>query len=277
MFKTLRTLMRAQAAEAEERLELAQGPAILAQHLRDAEADLRRARLALAELTAARREEARREATARDEIARREAEAREAVAAGEDTLADAVAERILALEEQAERAATSAADLDRRTEALRQNIAAAEVRLQRVAVALRTARAGRMARGAGISLGTAGAAAMPALAEAEAMAEKLGAEGQRADDRLEALAGNPLAAPPGPTSDLDARLADAGVGDTRAKRRAAVLARLRGGAANDGNLPGATPTDTTPADTTPADTTPADTTPTDAPKTDAPKTDAPKT
>lgn len=99
MLRTLRTLLRARSAEAEEALEAAEGPRILAQHLRDAQLDLTRGRHALAQLLAQQKAEERRADDAASEIARREEEARKALEGGADALAADLATRIVTLED----------------------------------------------------------------------------------------------------------------------------------------------------------------------------------
>ncbi|MEL6197197.1 MAG: PspA/IM30 family protein [Pseudomonadota bacterium] len=223
MFRTLRTLMRAGAAEAEEGLQAAEGPRLLAQHLRDAEVDLKRARHGLASLIARERAEARRREEAAAEIARREGEARDALARGEETLAEDLAERIADLEEEINRCRKAEADLARRIAELRRLTTEGERRMTRLAADLRAARAGRLARGLGRDLAESAMPEPAALERAEALAKALNDSGRAADDVTEALRQHP-----GSTAeDLDARLGEAGIATDRQSRRAAVLARLK--------------------------------------------------
>ncbi|MEL6574950.1 MAG: PspA/IM30 family protein [Pseudomonadota bacterium] len=221
MLKTLRTLLRARSAEAEEALEAAEGPRILAQHLRDAQLDLTRGRHALAQLLAQQKAEERRTDDAAAEIARREEEARKALEGGADALAADLATRIVTLEDTRERAQSAATALSTRAQTLRERLSEGERRLSKLAADLRAARAARMDIGTRRRLGSDTLPAMPPLAEAEALARRLAEGTDAAEDMLEAVS-----MPADESADLDARLKQAGIADGARNRRDAILARL---------------------------------------------------
>ncbi|MEM8596506.1 MAG: PspA/IM30 family protein [Pseudomonadota bacterium] len=221
MLRTITTLIRARTAEAGEALEAAEGPTLLAQHLRDAEADLRRGRNALARLVAEEKAERRRAEAAIAEIARREAEASAALTASEERLAEDLATRIVTLEEARDRAEKAAEATARRIETLRTRLSEGERRLKALAADLRAARAARLDLGVRRRLDDVGRPSS-ALAEAEALSRRLSEGTQAAEDMADALA-----TPADEAADLDTRLADAGIADDRARRRAAILDRLK--------------------------------------------------
>ncbi|MEM8819941.1 MAG: PspA/IM30 family protein [Pseudomonadota bacterium] len=223
MIWTLRTLLRARTAEAEEAVIDREAPRLMAQHLREAEADLRRARHGLATLVAKRKAEARRREEAKAEIARRETEARAALEREEEALANDLVERIADLEDKIEGARQIEADLETRITALRQATTEGERRITTLAADLRAARAGRLARGMSGPLAAASAPIPSPLERAEALAKRMQESGREADDAAAALLGTA-----GTTSDdLDARVEEAGLANERASRRAAILGRLK--------------------------------------------------
>lgn len=224
MFSTLRTLMRASAAEAEEAMIDANGARLLAQHLREARLDVARGRKTLSSLIVREKEETRRIDEAKDEIKRREAEAAQAMAAGEDALAGDIAERIVALEDQCDRSATAWAELNLQISTLRGTLAQAERRIAKLADDLRAARAGAASRSAKAALSIGDESS--ALEQAEAMSERLRKSGARAEDAISSLTPKPLSE----TADLDTRLLAAGIANDASKRRNGVLDRLRSAA-----------------------------------------------
>ncbi|MEM7499196.1 MAG: PspA/IM30 family protein [Pseudomonadota bacterium] len=221
MLKTLRTLMRARSAEAEEALESTHAPRILAQHLRDAQIDLTRGRHALAQLVAQQKAEERRAAEALSEIDRREDEARKALDRGAETLAADLANRIVTLEDARERADKAGAALSARAQTLRERLSEGERRLSKLAADLRAAKAARMDISARLRLDEAALPAPPPLAEAEALARRLSESTEAAEDLLAATT-----TPTDESADLDARIAEAGIANATRSRRDAVLARL---------------------------------------------------
>lgn len=221
MISTLRTLFRASAAEAEDALIDANGVRLLAQHLRDAEADIQRARHAIAALTARQKAASRRIETLEGEISRREGEARSALDADEAALADEIVERLVFLEDDKIRQQDAMRDLARRISDLRANLAKAERRIAVVAADLRTARASQVSRNAQGQM--AQGVTTSALERAEQMAARVSATGRSIEDEMEALSTLHTDA----NSDLDSRLRDAGISDPDGARKRAILSRLK--------------------------------------------------
>lgn len=219
MFACLKPIFRARLGDAEEALIDTNAVPLLAQHLRDAEADTERARLALANLCARRKAEERQMEAFDTETARREVEARAALAAGEETLAGEVAGRIVDLADRRSRAETDRDDLARRIDSLRTSLAETERRMSALAAELRAARASVVFRKSGVGI----APGATALEEAERMAGRLRSSTSRIEDELVALGDIRRDA----GQDLDARLGEAGIADRSAERRRAVLDRLR--------------------------------------------------
>lgn len=228
MIRTLRTLLRASQAEVEERLVDARGPELLAQHLRDANADVTRGRRSLAALEAQRKAEERRATALAEEIFRRETDAARALEAEEEALAGDIADRIAGLEEERERAREASAALTGRAGELRTALAEAERKLAGLASELRAARAGRIWREARGRLVV--ATEPSALEQATDLAQRIGETGRRLDDELSALETPPMTA----GDDLDARMAEAGLAP-KDERRAAILARIKTRTASKGD------------------------------------------
>ena len=226
MISTLRTLFRASAAEAEEALVDANGTTLLAQHLRDARRDLGQSRQACAALMARKTAEERRIEAITEEITRREQQARDAMAAGQDDLAAAMADRIVILEDQRSQANASRSDLDTRIAGLRENLSEADRRIASVAGDLRAARAGSAARSAMSAVSP--SCGPSALIQAEDMANRVRGLDQGRDDLCSAM--HELREDP---AGLDARMKDAGLGDPDQSRRKAILARLAPGTRQD--------------------------------------------
>lgn len=220
MFATLRTLFRASAAEAEEAIIDANGPALLGQHLRDARADVERARRTVAILIAREKAEARRIEDLTGEIAGREDQARAALAADNRGLAEDIADHIAGLEDARERASRDRTALESRIAELRNSLAQAERRIAALAAELRAARAGQLCRAAATAART--GLAPNNLERAEAMAERVRETGMILDDQLAAC--RTIARDTG--ADLDDRALEAGLADRNGTRRAAILDRL---------------------------------------------------
>jgi hypothetical protein len=153
MFKTVVTLLRGQACEAEERLADRHALSILDQQMRDATRAVERARRALALAMAQDQAEGRKLAAARAEVAELEARAIEALKADRADLAQKAAEAIAAREADAQAAekarAIFAAEIGRLESHVRdQSARLAELdrgrRLARAAEAVRIARRGRL-------------------------------------------------------------------------------------------------------------------------------------
>ena len=221
MITTLRTLFRASVFEAEEAVVDANGPKILGQHLRDAEADTQRARKVLASLLAREKAVARGLEGLTAERVRRETEARQALDAGDETLAADLAVRVVFLEDETALHQNEAAELSRRIAALRESLSQADRRIASLASELRAARASAACRVA--KKGLAEGMQPSALERAEAMAWRVRESSQRIEDEINAY--TDLRRTTG--DDLDARLNEAGLSNSATARRDAILKRLK--------------------------------------------------
>ena len=221
MFQTLNTLLRARAAEAEERLVDANDKTLLAQHLRDAKAEMAAARSAAARLIARKDAEDRRAVRLDEEIKQRENQARAAMTAGQDDLAGDIADRIASLEDQRTQARASAIDLERQITSLREGIELARDRIARLGGELRQAHNADLSRKTTRLLTQTSCGS--ALSRAEAMAERV-RENSRFRDTItgaeQALCGNENRV------DLDGRIAEAGLPTPATTRRTEILTRL---------------------------------------------------
>lgn len=221
MFQTLNTLLRARAAEAEERLVDANDKTLLAQHLRDAKAEMAAARSAAARLIARKDAEDRRAVRLDEEIEQREDQARAAMTAGQDDLAGDIADRIASLEDQRTQARASANDLQRQINSLREGIELARDRIARLGGELRQAHNADLSRKTTRLLTQTSCGS--ALSRAEAMAERV-RENSRFRDTItgaeQALCANENRV------DLDGRIAEAGLPTAATTRRTEILTRL---------------------------------------------------
>lgn len=218
MLDTLRTLFRASRAESEEALIEANALPLLAQHLRDAKADVERARRGLASLIAREAGEGRQARALGEEIARRESDARAAMARDEDALLDEIVDRIAEIEDRKTRAEHARTDLAARIDALRGTLRAAERRMAALTDALRLARGRALQRRARGSIDP--APGDTALQRAEEVAARLRRSDAHDDDAAAALADMR------PDADLDTRLRAAGADTRTLARRDAILARI---------------------------------------------------
>lgn len=221
MLSTLRTLFRASAFEAEEAIVEANGPKILGQHLRDAEADTQRARQVLAGLLARQKAVARTLDALMSEKARREDEVRQALEAEDDALASDLADRIVFLEDEVAASRTETEDLTKRIASLRISLSQADRRIASLASELRSARASAACRVA--KTGLAEGMQPSSLDRAEAMASRVRESSQRIEDEIGAY--TDLRKSTG--NDLDARVDEAGLGTATSLRRDAILKRLK--------------------------------------------------
>jgi len=224
MFKTVVTLLRGRAFEAEERLADRHALSLLDQQMRDAAASVERARKALAIAIAQDRGEEQKLAATRAQIAELEARAVEALRAGREHLAQKAAENIAALEgdaQAAEKARTIfAAEIARLERHVRNHAARlAELergrRIARAAQAVRVARRGRLEEAP---------CYQSTLSEAETTLGRLReqqAEACEAEAALDALGAENRAA------SLNEQLANEGFGPPATPRAADVLARLK--------------------------------------------------
>jgi phage shock protein A len=224
MFKTVVTLLRGRAYEAEERLADGHALSILDQQMRDAALAIDRARKALAVAIAQDKAEERKVAGAAAQIAELEGRAVEALKAGREDLAQKAAESIAALEgdvEAATRARTIfSAEIEKLERHVRnQSSRLAELergrRIARAAQAVRVARRGRLEEAP---------CHQATLSEAEATLARLRekqTEACVAEAALDALEAEPKA------ENLNESLAAAGFGPPVRPRPADVLARLK--------------------------------------------------
>ena len=221
MIATLRTLFRASVFEAEEAVVDANGPKILGQHLRDAEADTQRARKVLAGLLAREKAVRRGLEGLEAERARREVETRQAMDVGDEALAADLAARIVFLEDEESAHRDEAGELARRISALRESLSQADRRIANLASELRAARASSVCRTA--KKGLAEGMQPSALERAEAMAWRVRESSQRIEDEINAY--TDLRQNTG--DDLDARLNEAGLSNSVTARRDEILKRLK--------------------------------------------------
>lgn len=225
MLKTLTTLLRGAASEAEEALFDANAIRVLEQQLRDAAAALEHCRRELACAMAQLSGEERAASALDARITEFERAAREALAGGRDDLAEEAAAVIAAtIDERALRqrsVETFAADVRR----LKQLSADGHARLQDLKRGLEMARAQEALRRAGANGRRALSSGTGALREAEATLLRIRDVHAREEDVAAAL--DELERQ-GSAQDLNERLASAGFGALKKTSAADVLARLRG-------------------------------------------------
>lgn len=224
MFKTVVTLIRGRALEAEERLADRHALTLLDQQMRDAARSVDRAKKALAIAMAQDQAEARKLEATRAQIAELETRAIAALQAGRDDLGRQAAENIAALEGDAEAAqraralfAAEIAKLERHVRSQAARVAELERgrRIARAAEAVRVARRGRLEE-APVCQST--------LSEAEATLARLREQQTElcaAETALDALDAEPSA------ESLNETLANAGFGPSVKPRASDVLARLK--------------------------------------------------
>lgn len=219
MFETLTTLFRARAAEAEEGLIDRNAITLLAQHLRDARAEIARSRAAVARLMAREAERGRALDALASAILAREAEAAAAMDKGDEELAADIAEAILALEDRKAADEAARAKLATQIADSRTRLEASERRLVGLTDQLRAAREAGLARHVvGATIPTASA-----LDRAVETARTLKERDQRLADledahrRLETET---------EAETLDARIREAGLDKTHEARRKALLNRI---------------------------------------------------
>ena len=221
MLSTLRTLFRASAFEAEEAIIENNGPKILGQHLRDAEADTQRARKVLAGLLARQKAVGRGLEALTSEKTRREEEVRQVLEAEDESLATDLADRIVFLEDEIGASRTENDDLTKRIASLRISLSQADRRIASLASELRAARASAACRIA--KTGLAEGMQQSSLERAEAMAARVRESSQRIEDEIGAYTDLRRST----DNDLDARVDEAGLGNSTTARRDAILKRLK--------------------------------------------------
>lgn len=219
MFETLTTLFRARSAEAEEALVDRNAITLLAQHLRDAKAEIARSRAAVARQMARETERTRGLASIDETLRRRESEAAAALTRGEDALAADIADAILTLEDRRAEETRARDDLAERIGKSRTALVAAERRFADLAEQLKIAKEAKLTR----SIDGCPAPRASALEKATETAAALRDQTARLDDldaawtRLEGEAA---------AESLDDRIAAAGLDTAREDRRAALMARI---------------------------------------------------
>ena len=215
MFRTLNTLIRASVAEAEEDLSDRNACTLLAQHLRDARAELARHRAGLAALIARETKETRVETGLIEQMKRREEEAGTALAAGDDALAADIADDMLRIEEEIERSRTERRRVSAEVAKARTGLDAAERTFNQLSDQLRMARA---------RAPSPHAPQCSSLKQAEHAAARLQTRMERQDDLAAAYEQMKTSAE---AQDLNAKLKASGLFDDRAERRDAILNRIK--------------------------------------------------
>lgn len=221
MLKTLNTLMRGLAAEAEEAVIDHNAVRILDQKIRDAEAGLKAAKLSLAGLIKKDRLEESQVEKISARISDLEARVRAALAAGDDALAETGAQAIAELEAELGQRETTRRHLAERIDRLRHSLGTAARRMADLRHAAATARAVEQERRGQARL--VGRSAGSGIAEAEAMVERImGQDDPFEDDRILAEIDAGLTG-----KDAERRLSEAGYGPGARPSAESVLARLR--------------------------------------------------
>lgn len=215
MFRTVTTLFRAGVAEADEDLNDRMASTLLAQHLRDAKAELTRHRAGLAALMARETKEARLGEALAEKLTRREVEVETAFAASDEALAADIAEDMLRVEDE-----ICAATEER--ERLRAEIAkarAAQDTAERSFKQLSDQL--RIARTRAVSPRT---MQTTSLKQAEAAAERLKCRMQRDEDIAAAYEQMETTVA---EQNLHAKLKASGLFDDKVARRDAILERIK--------------------------------------------------
>lgn len=227
MFKTIVTLMRGRAFEAEERLADRHALSLLDQQMRDAASSVDRAKRALALAIAQDRTEERKLEAARAQMAELETRAVEALKGGREDLAGKAAENIAGLEGEAQAAkkaralfADEIAKLERhiRNQTARLSELERGRRIARATEAVRVSRRGRLEEAP---------CHQATLSEAEATLARLrerqheACAAESALDELDATACEP------PAETINETLANQGFGPKIRPRVSDVMARLK--------------------------------------------------
>lgn len=220
MLSTLSTLFRAGHAEAEEALVDRNATTLLAQHLRDARTDLTARKAATARLMARETETARRRNDLGLRITRREDEARKALKAGDESLAEDIANDILALEDKRDTLTADCDALSAQVAAAREGLDEAEARFDVLTDQLRRSRDQSLTRRAAAP----GAPPPDPLRRAAEVAETMKARDCRRADMDAAYQRLDMTAP---EAALDERIKATGLNDDTAARRAALMKRIK--------------------------------------------------
>ena len=221
MFKSVITIFRGRAAEAEEAFVDANALPILRQQIRDAAAAITRSRQAVAVAIASETQEVARYEKIKAQIKDLEARAVDAIEKGKGDLAQEAAEAIAALEDEKASSETAQARYRAEISRLKQEVRTAQLKLrdlergQRLAVA--TDKTQRLANVSPISTTN-------SLREAEETLARLETRQQATDLARKAEAD--LAMMDTPT-DIAERMANAGLGNPMRSSAEAVLERLK--------------------------------------------------
>jgi phage shock protein A len=224
MFKTVVTLLRGRAFEAEERLADRHALTLLDQQMRDAAQSVDRAKKALAVAIAQDRGEEQKLASARSQIAELEGRAVEALRGGREDLAEKAALSIAALEADAQAAEKARAIFGAEIAKLERHVRGQSARLAELERGRRIARAAQAVRVSRRGRIEEAPCCQATLSEAEATLARLReqqTEACLAEAALDALNAEPKA------ENLNETLADAGFGPAVKPRAADVLAKLK--------------------------------------------------
>lgn len=224
MFKTVVTLLRGRAFEAEEKLADRHALSLLDQQMRDAALRVEHAKRALAIAIAQDRGEEQKLSVARKEIAELEDRAVEALKGGREDLAEKAAQSIAALEGDAGAAEKARVIFSAEITKLERHVRGQSARLAELERGRRIARAAQAVRVSRRGRLEEAPCYQATLSEAEATLARLReqqTEACLAEAALDALDAEPKA------ENLNETLADAGFGPPVKPRAADVLARLK--------------------------------------------------
>lgn len=224
MFKTIVTLMRGRAFEADERLADRHALTLLDQQMRDSAASVERAKKALALAIAQDYAEERKLAATREQIAELEARAVEALKGGREDLAAKAAENIAALEGDAQAADKARTIFSAEIAKLERHVREQSTRLSELERGRRIARAAESVRVMRRGRLESAPSHQSTLSEAETTLARLReqqAQACAAETALDALDAEPQA------ESLNETLANEGFGPPVKPRAADVLARLK--------------------------------------------------
>jgi phage shock protein A len=224
MFKTIVTLMRGRAFEADERLADRHALTLLDQQMRDSAASVERAKKALALAIAQDYAEERKLAATREQIAELEARAVEALKVGREDLAAKAAENIAALEGDAQAADKARTIFSAEIAKLERHVREQSTRLSELERGRRIARAAESVRVMRRGRLESAPSHQSTLSEAETTLARLReqqAQACAAETALDALDAEPQA------ESLNETLANEGFGPPVKPRAADVLARLK--------------------------------------------------
>jgi phage shock protein A len=224
MLKTLATIVRGAAAEAEEAVFDANATRVLAQQLRDAAESMEHAKRELAMAMAHRASEQRAIEAVDKRMTYLEQGAIDAINGRRDDLASEAATMIAALEDERRERVEAMGRFDLEIQRLQQLTETGRRRLADLRRGLEMARAQEALRRAGANGRRALSTGTGALREAEATLAKIRESNTRSEDEHQALEELEKVQS---GRDLDTRLADAGFGPNMKTKTNDVLARLQ--------------------------------------------------